>query len=204
MDIDYDKIVKDTEELTERRRKGRIERGLPPEPPEDFLPLSIASVLAEGIPDFIPAIVKYAKFVNDSGRLVAVDTSKFEAHFEDLKLISYTKCWDPNPGAYAAFNLNALRLIKTISDTISNGEEYTEKTPEGVVRHLYGDVKILQLIGRPRYTQAYRVTLDIPYREQIAEAKAEYELYKSDEALFNVELEKYRQHYESIKHLLQG
>ncbi|MCJ7991114.1 hypothetical protein MUB15_20565 [Priestia sp. OVS21] len=53
----------------------------------------------------------------------------------------------------------------------------------------------------PSYADAYDCLLDIGFNEQVTDAKSQYEEYLADEVLFQADLAKYREHYDSIKHL---
>ncbi|MEM5008507.1 hypothetical protein ABEP42_27150 [Priestia megaterium] len=193
-----EKIKRDTEELTQQIIADRLARGLPEEPPPDFLPVSIAAVLGERLSPLRQVIVKYAKLVSDSGKLITIDVSKFDGYLDDLQLMRYTVEGGVGVGAFAIGLSTCLREIKEISEALSNGKEQG-KTPQDATKRLYLSLKLCEDV--PSYADAYDCLLDIRFEEQIADARNQYEEYLADEALFQADLAKYREHYESIKHL---
>jgi hypothetical protein len=193
-----EEIKRKTEELTQQIIADRLARGLPEEPPPDFLPVSIAAILGERLAPLRPVVVKYAKLVSDSGKLIAIDVSKFGGYLEDLQLMRHTVEGGVGVGAFAIGLGTCLREIKEISEALSNGQEY-EKTPQDATKRLYLSLKLCEDV--PSYADAYACLLDIGFNEQVADAKNQYEEYLADEALFQADLAKYREHYDSIKHL---
>ncbi|MCJ7991115.1 hypothetical protein MUB15_20570 [Priestia sp. OVS21] len=83
-------IKRTTEELTQQIIADRLARGLPEEPPPAFLPVSIAAILGGRLAPLRQVVVKYAKLVNDSGKLISIDVSKFDGYLSDLALMRQT------------------------------------------------------------------------------------------------------------------
>jgi hypothetical protein len=184
---DIEKMKKQIEEM----KAARVARGLPPSPPEAFVPPEIGFILLERCKPLFDILAKYTKLCDNAQAMLPIDTSKFDTYMDDLTLLGETTT---NGGT--AFSVGLKGAINTI-------KKHGDATPDKYVRLL---LKCLQLAGlnvkQELSTFAYDYRLDS--REQgrlIKEVNANYEQYKSDEALLNVELKKLMGHYESIKHL---
>jgi hypothetical protein len=184
---DIEKMKKEIEEM----RADRVAKGLPPSPPEEFVPAEIGFILLERCKPVFDVLVKYAKLCGDAQAILPIDASKFDPYMDDLVLLGETI---GNGGM--AFSVGLKGAINTI-------KKPGDKTPDKYVRVL---LKCLQLAGlevkQELSTFAYDYKLDSSEQgRRLKEVNANYELYKSDEALLNVELKRLMEHYESIKHL---
>jgi hypothetical protein len=184
---DIEKMKKQIEEM----KADRVARGLPPSPPEAFVPPEIGFILLERCKPLFDILAKYTKLCGDAQAILPIDTSKFDPYIDDLILLGETI---GNGGM--AFSVGLKGAINTIKKPGDN-------SPDKYVRVL---LKCLQLAGlevkQVLSTFAYDYKLDSAEQgRHMKEVNANYELYKSDEALLKVELKRLKEHYESIKHL---
>lgn len=195
MDINYDKIVEDTERLKKEILEDRLSRGLPPEPPEDFVNPAMSAILIERCEPLFTVIAKYAKLVNDAGEFIPIDLTKFDKYLLDLHLIRMTKGKGVNLSSFSFGIRNAIGHIK-------KSLENEDKDPGDLTKHLFLALKIAQFGRNKGVSDAYDVLLDIRYDEQIKPHQEEYDRLKSDVEFFESEYDRYKKHYESIKHLI--
>ncbi|MBY0144253.1 hypothetical protein [Neobacillus niacini] len=164
-------------------KADRIARGLPADPPAEFVPVEVGYLLFERCKPLFDFLVKYAKLCGDSQRIPPIDDSKLEPYVADLELIGETI-----GGNYNAFSVgmrNAMRLVKSAD----------QNAPEKFIRSLLLSLKLASI-------DAKKSLNEVAYGHGgYADVKAKYEAYKSDEALFDAELSRLKEHYESIKHL---
>jgi hypothetical protein len=173
--------------LTEETRLDRISRGLPPEEPDDFVELPLSMVLAERLKQFMPIAIQYTKVVS-SGEFPKVDTSRFETYVEYARLLNKSKGYNCR-----LISSGVLAFIKEM-DRINN-VTCDEEENEDILRDLH--FFITSLIDNDPWddTHDYLNGKRIDVRE-------EYRSLVNNEALFNLELKKAQDHYESIKHLI--
>jgi hypothetical protein len=201
--IDYDKLdeeLKRLEQEHEEYRRERVAKGLPPDPPEPFVPVAHAILLCERVEPVFRFLIKYAKLTLDSGRLIPFDVSPFEKYQRDLILLRHSKGFITR--FWGAGLLQCIDLIKRITEAVNKGE--TEAfDPFIVARNIYA---WLQLMGEkvPVIDASSESVLSLDYKaeeNERAETRAELERLRADEAAFAAEVEEYWRHYESIKHL---
>lgn len=195
--IDINKIKEEIDKYEHLIREDRIARGLPPERPEKFLPVTISVILCEKLAHLYPIFVKYTKLTYDSQTLIPFDVSYFDKYRDIIDLLSLTvntECLIYNAGIKGAIN-----TIEEVNEALSKGD--LDKDPIKVATKLY---LCLSIMGSnpPTIDCAYDYKSDMSFYEQIKPYKEEYERLKTDEALFNAEVEKYRKRYDEIKHLL--
>lgn len=199
MFIDYEKIEADIKRLEQEReeiRRERVAKGLPADPPDSFVSISIALLLCQRVEPVFRFVVKYAKLTMDSRQLLPVDLSQFNKYRHDLMLLSHSKGF--TTGIWGVGLLKCIELIEQVNETIKNDETVT-LDPFLVSRKIYA---WLQLMGDKAPEIDSRLGLD--YREEekeIAETRAELERFRTDEAAFAAEVNALWQYYESIKHL---
>jgi hypothetical protein len=184
---DIVKMKKEIEELS----ADRVARGLPPSPPESFVSPEVGFILFERCKPLFDVLVKYAKLCDEAQAILPIDASKFDSYKDDLILLGKTV--GTGGMAFAVGLKGAIITIKNPGD----------KSPDQYVRVL---LKYLQLAGievkQVISTFAYNYKLDtFEQKLFMEEVHTNYNLYKSDEALLDVELKRLKEHYESIKHL---
>jgi hypothetical protein len=184
---DIEKMKKEIAEM----RADRVARGLPPSPPEEFVPVEIGFILLERCKPVFDVLVKYAKLCGDAQAILPIDGSKFDRYLDDLDLLGETI---GNGGM--AFSVG----LKGAINTIKKRDDYT---PDKYVRTLLQYLRLAGLdVKKVLSTFAYNYKLEHSELKAFKDkVSANYELYKGDEALLNVELNRLKEHYESIKHL---
>lgn len=195
--IDINKIKERIVDLDNRIRADRIERGLPPEAPEKFLPVTHSIILCEQLAPVYPIIVKYTKLTYESVTLIPFDTSYFDKYRDTIDLLLLTVSTECL--IYAAGLKDAINTIEQANEALVNGD--IDKDPIKVATRLY---LCLSIMGDkpPTIDCAYDHKSDESFYKQIIPYKEEYERLTTDEALFNAEVEEYHKRYDEIKHLL--
>ena len=195
VDVNYDKIVEDTERIKKQILEDRLARGLPTESPEDFVSPAMSAILIERCQPLYVTIAKYAKLVNDSGEVLPIDLTKFDKYLLDLELISMTK----GPGVFLpSFSTGIRNAISNIKKAIENEDKDTDH----LTKHLFLSLKISQFGRKTGVSDAYDVLSDIRYADQIKPHQEEYDRLTSDPEFFESEYKRYSEHYESIQHLI--
>jgi hypothetical protein len=103
-----------------------------------------------------------------------------------------------------AENLSSFYIGMTYATSLT--EEVNESWTNSFIRNLYKALQLTKFgldIQLSDVTYNYRLD-SVENRKIYEKTKASYDSYKSDETLFNAELERLRTHYESIKHLYLG
>ncbi|MED4918676.1 hypothetical protein [Geobacillus thermodenitrificans] len=203
MNIDFAKLEEDIKKLDqeiEAYRRERVAKGLPPDPPEPFLPIAHAILLCERVEPVFRFLIKYAKLTFDSNQLIPFDVSPFEKYERDLILLRHSKGFIT--GFWGAGLLQCIDLIKRVTETVNKGE--TEAfDPFIVARNIYAWIELMG--GKvPVIDTSSELELNLDYKaeeKERAETRAELERLRADEAAFAAEVEEYWRHYESIKHL---
>jgi hypothetical protein len=185
---DIEKIKKQIEDW----RAERVARGLPAEPPKDFVPSEVGYLLMERHKHLFEFFVKYAKLCNEANEKLPIDVSTFEKYDSDLRLIDLTIGGE----VLSAFS-------NGIGFAISLAKEPGRHSTTDYIGSLYSSLQLAKIGMETRLDAvSYNYKLDsIENRELYQKAKAAYERYKGDEVLFNTELDRLRAHYEFIKHL---
>jgi hypothetical protein len=185
---DVEKMKKEIEEW----RADRVKQGLPPKPPESFVPPEIGFLLVERCRQIYDFIVKYAKLCDDANEILPIDVTKFDSYKKDLTLINETIGGD----VLSSFSIG----VKYGLDIIKNPSELSSSE---YVHRLLKAVELANLgLQQPFSSIVYDNNLNSMENQQhYAQVYASYEGYKNDERLLNAELERLYAHYESIKHL---
>ncbi|NWQ40392.1 hypothetical protein MLOOGBEN_06725 [Bacillus sp. EB106-08-02-XG196] len=185
---DIEKMKKEIDEW----RADRANRGLPPNPPDNFIPSEIGFLLVERCRHIYDFIVKYAKLCDDANEILPIDVTKFDSYNKDLDLINETIGGDVLSSYSIGINYGL--------DTIKNPGALS---PREYVRRLLRAVELANLgLQQPLSSIVYDNNLNsMENQKHYARVYASYERYKSDEKLLNAELERLYAHYESIKHL---
>ncbi|GMN97970.1 hypothetical protein [Parageobacillus thermoglucosidasius] len=205
MFIDYEKIeadIKKADEELEKVRQERVARGLPPDPPEPFVPVAHAILLCERVEPVFRFLVKYAKLTMDSNQLIPFDVSQFDKYQRDLILLRHSKGFIT--GFWGAGLIQCIDLIKRVTEAINKGE-IEAFDPLLVAKFIY---EWIEIMGRKvpviDTSSELKLSLDIDYKaedREREETRAELERLRTDEAAFAAEVEEYWRYYESIKHL---
>ncbi|MEH7119081.1 hypothetical protein V7128_16945 [Neobacillus vireti] len=183
-------ILKMKKEIEEWKAE-RVAKGLPASPPKEFVPPEVGYILFERCKPLFDVLVKYAKLCGDAQAVLPIDDSKFAQYESDLALIG-----ESIGGGGMAFSTGLKGAINTI-------KKHGDYTPDKYVRLLLQCLQIAGLEVKKGLDEfAYDYKLESSDREYyMKKVYANYEQYKSDEALFNAELERLKEHYKSIKHL---
>ncbi|WP_423410255.1 hypothetical protein AABM38_10140 [Heyndrickxia sp. MSNUG] len=184
-------IAKMKEQIEEMKRE-RVARGLPAERPAKFVPLEIGYLLKERNRYVFDFLAKYTKLCDDAREIIPVDLSKLKDAKKEIKLLAETVegRW---LGIISGSILSAIKLIQNPGDV--NPREYVRRLLLHLEMAKHGfDIRLGQL------TYDSNLTTPENYKKS-DEVRAKYERYKEDESLFNEELSKLYNHYESIKHL---
>lgn len=191
-----EELQKSIDELSERVRQARIEKGLPPEPPEDFIEPPLSIILAEQLKPFLPIWTQYTSIIA-SGRFIPIDMSKLDRFREPAELLKKAKGRDCATMAVSV--IGAMKTMEKVNETIA--ENTTDELDSSeIMRRLHGFIRLFN-VSDP-WDDAYDCLSDVRYDAQVNPIKAEYNRLKSDEEYFEYKLAKARAHYESIKHLI--
>jgi hypothetical protein len=201
--IDYDKLdeeLKRLEQEHEEYRRERVAKGLPPDPPEPFVPVAVALLLCQRVEPVFRFVAKYAKLTLDSRQLLPVDVSQFDKYRRDLILLRHSKGF--TTGFWGVGLLKCIELMDRVTTAVNKGETET-LDPFLVAKDIYAWI---QLMGDkvPVMDSTFDSMSALDYREEEkerAETRAELERLRTDEAVFEAEVDALWQHYESIKHL---
>lgn len=202
-----EKMKEDIERLKqelEERRKERIAKGLPPDPPKPFVPIAHAILLCERVKPLRRFVIKYAKLTHDARQLISADVSQFKKYERDLKLIWVSKGLETS--LWGAGVSRCIKTIAEVTEAIKTGNTET-LDPFSVARSLYLNLQLTELLpidGKIKTRVIVRSDLGLDYKAEEKEWKetmAELERLRSDEAAFKKEIDDYWEQYESIKHL---
>lgn len=187
-----EELKRDVEELRQKVRQDRIARGVPEEPPEDFVSVAMATILIERCKPLFQYVAKYSQLCSEGNQVLPTNFEIFDRYTGDLTLISHSICLLQT--AFATGMSLAKRYMLESAD-YTDASEYVRRLGKALNLARTGfEMKLDHA--------AYDHTLSVELLGGIRkEAKEEYERLKSDEAFLNAEVQRYREHYESIKHL---
>jgi hypothetical protein len=193
--IDFDRIDEDIEKM----RQERIENGLPPEPPEPFLPVAHSVLLCERVAPVRAVIVKYAQLTYQTNKLIPFDVSKFDKYRKDLELLIVSQSLTCS--MWGVFLLRSVKSIEAVNRVIEAGT--TELSPVDVAKDLYLNLELLGL-GPPGVHSAFSFDgWNEERRQREEDTKREIERLMTDEAApLTVEVNEYYCRFISIQHLL--
>lgn len=186
--------MKEVEEMKQRieaYKADRVAKGLPPSPPDPFVPIALATVLNERCVPLFEYLAKYTKLCDDADAILPANIEIFERYEDYLTLIGHAGY---PLDAFAIGVLIAKRHIKN-ADRFETSREY--------VRQLLQALEIAKRgYNVPLYISAYDSRLLTSENTKLQEkTKREYERLKSDDAALVAEVERLLAHYETIKHL---
>jgi hypothetical protein len=183
--FDFSEDEHELDEWYEQMRQERVAKGLPPDPPEAFVPMPLTCVLLERIWPLREIVIKYALLVHQSKKVLPIDAGELRRKYEkDLLLLGQSV------GMISGMTGTLLR--QAIDEIEIAQQESSAEVAEGLAKSLY--VKLEISVSVPSLGD-----LNI---EESVEDRAEYKRLKSDEALIQSELDKYFAEYESIRYLI--
>jgi len=187
-----DKMRVDIEDLKERIRQHRIERGLPLEPPEKFVPVPLSIILAERVQPFISIAVKYASILAD-GTLYRVDTSKLDHYRRDAELLSMSKgLWCSLVGGGVR---GAIRIMEQVNGILDAGEEENAHIPD-LLRNIHF---ALAWSRQDIENDLWDTRCDLHPNEQERNNQSEIDRLKNDPGTFQAEYDAAMAQYKAIK-----
>lgn len=125
--------------LGEQVRQARIDRGLPPESPPDFVDIPLSFIIAERLLPFKAIAVKYAAIIAE-GKLIRVDITNLASYEQDAQILSESKGMFCGLIGSAVFRI--IRTMRRVNKAIEAGNT-EELNPVDIVRHVYFDVGFL-------------------------------------------------------------
>jgi hypothetical protein len=184
---DIEKMKKEIAEW----KADRVARGLPPSPPEPFVPVALATVLVEQCTPLYEYLAKYTQLCNKADAILPANVEIFNRYADYLTLISCTG--QPVDAFYAGMLIAKKQIEKA--------ESYT--TAGQYVRRLLQALGIAKFGYKiPLYQSAYNYKLGNHENNELRDkAHREYERLKADEAVLAAEVERYLAQYKTIKHL---
>lgn len=191
-----DELKADIERLDKQIKADRKARGLPPDPPEDFVPVAMAWTLYERCLPLFEFAVKYAQLCDKANDILDITDAQLEwvqSFRPYTELITEVK---------HSLHLKVLGgTLKSIISSIEKRHEYEYvgdllKSFSLYFSFLKGDY------SPPHFDQCiWRHDLEKEENEKyMTEAYEEYKRLK-DSVYFDQEYERLREHYDSIKHL---
>lgn len=193
--MELEKLKRSLEELDEilaEVKAERVAKGLPADPPDDFLPIPISAIIAEKVLEASEFITKYTKLVFESEQLLQVNVDHLQETKDLADLLSRSK--GQKLGVIGAAMKGAINIIEKI-----NAGTY-DKSASKAAGSLYIMLKLAH-VSRPDLNDAWDYRSSVTHYEQVKPYREEYDRLKGDEALYKAELSKYQEHYASIKHL---
>ncbi|MFD2672800.1 hypothetical protein [Marinicrinis sediminis] len=189
-----EEIKRMVDELTEELRQYRIERGLPHEPPEDFVDEALSIILVERLFPFYPIAVKYAKLVA-GGTYHSIDMSIFEKYESLAKLLAQSKA--DGVRSYVTGVGIILNEMRSINKSIDTG-----RTDDINLSSKLSLIEVAMLgfqMGKHDLYSDYQSDNPVAHRERL---RQEVEMLKADPERLQAAEEAAWTHYESIKHLI--
>lgn len=191
-----EELEEELAKLDEQIKADRKARGVPPEPPEDFVTIAMAWTLYERCEPLYKFAIKYAQLCDKADEVLPLTDEQIEwaQSFRNYcDLISKVK---------GSVGIKALG--GSLDGLISVIEKHAEY--EAVIELLQSmmlDISFLKGEYYPPSLHQYVYLFDVSREENerfSEEVYAEYERLQ-DEEHFEVEFQKLTEHYESIKHL---
>jgi hypothetical protein len=184
-DFDFSEDNHELDEWHERWRQERVDKGLPPDPPEPFVPMPVTCVLLERIWPLRDIVIKYALLVHQAKKVLPLDAGELRRKYEkDLLLLGQSVGW--------ISGLTGSLLLQSIDAIEKAQHELSAEIAEELAKSLYVNLEL----------STSKPSLGDLNIDESVEDRAEYKRLKSDEALIQSELDKYFAEYESIRHLI--
>lgn len=187
-----EQIRRDVEELRQLVRQDRLARGVPEEPPEDFVSVAMATILIERCKPLFQYVAKYTQLCSEGNQILPANVEIFDRYTEYLILISHSKCLLQT---VFATGMSLSKRYMHEADEYSSASEY--------VRRLGQELNLARTGFEMKLDHAaYRHDVSVELLGGMRkEAKDEYNRLQADEAFFNAEVQRYMEHYDLIKHL---
>lgn len=182
--------------LHEQIKADRKARGVPPEPPEDFVPIAMAWTLYERCEPLHKFAIKYAQLCDQADEILPLSDEQIEW------AKSFRKYTDLITKVKGSVGIKALGgsldgLIKAI-ESRNDYESVIE-----LIRSMFIDLEFLRGEYYPPSLHQYVYLFDVSREENERFSKEVYTEYErlQDEEYFEQELERLTEHYQEIKHL---
>lgn len=182
--------------LDEQIKADRKARGVPPEPPEDFVPIAMAWTLYERCEPLHKFAIKYAQLCDQADEILPLSDEQIEW------AKSFRKYTDLITKVKGSVGIKALGgsldgLIKAI-ESRNDYESVIE-----LIRSMFIDLEFLRGEYYPPSLHQYVYLFDVSRKENERFSEEVYTEYErlQDEEYFEAEFQKLSEHYESIKHL---
>lgn len=191
-----EELKKDIEHLKAQIKADREARGLPPEPPEYFVPVAMAWTLYERCQPLHQFAIKYAQLCDKANEVLALSAEQ----------IQWAQSFRPYTELIREVKDQTILKVLggSLSGLISSMEKHGEyESASDLLRSLFINLELLKGEYYPPHLGQFTWKWNASKEENdkySAEIYAEYERLK-DEEYFEEEYKKLRDHYNSIKHL---
>lgn len=182
--------------LDEQIKADRKARGVPPEPPEDFVPIAMAWTLYERCEPLHKFAIKYAQLCDQADEILPLSDEQIEW------AKSFRKYTDLITKVKGSVGIKALGgSLDGLIKAIESRNEY-ESVIE-LIRSMFIDLEFLRGEYYPPSLHQYVYLFDVSRKENERFSEEVYTEYErlQDEEYFEAEFQKLSEHYESIKHL---
>lgn len=186
--IDYDNLEKKIEELkarNEAHRQARIAKGLSPERPDHFVDRELSKVLSDKVEHLFDYFKKYGALIVKAQALQLTEYKTIQEKYGEYILLLSE--------AIDLKDLMSGRCLVDLLETLKRIDA-NEISYEKASREIYCTFKVLELRSRSLNQFSEKPLPDID-EERLAKLQ-------SDESFLQSEVQRYLDHYESIKHLI--
>lgn len=193
---ELNKMIDELEPRLEAIRQERIAKGLPPELPDNFVPIPLSNVLVKQIQaSFLPIAAKYASVIT-SGKFIKVDTDSLAKYREIGELLCMSLgFWCRHTGCGVK---DMFRIMDEINRHVDDGATNVIDLSDLMVR-IHFDLKCMKdSVDHDYVVDKSNVSSSVQYFAMLDKIKA----LEADQSAYVEELTKARSHYESIKHLI--
>lgn len=184
------------EQYREIAQQDRIERGLPPERPSNFVDETLSYVLYDDkLADFYPIAVRYAKIIT-GGTFIVMDTDKLVEYRKYAEMLQFSKVFNVRKIAFGIVTLlNQMDTInKAVADGTTDGIEYKR------IVSLFSLCVSLIHVDKTNFRYDYASEEAHSVRE--ARMKADEDALRNDEERYAAEVVQTFKQYEEIKELI--
>lgn len=192
-----DELRKEIEKLDEQIKADRKARGVPPEPPKDFVPLAMAWTMFERCAPMHEFVIKYTQLCDKANEILLITDEQVEWVMSFRKYTDLiTKTIDSN------FHIKAWG--NSLDGLISVIEKHKEfESVDQLLRTLFINLDFLKGEYYPPSLHQCVFLHDLSKEENERYRKETYAEVErlEDEEYFEKEYQKLADHYESIKHL---
>ncbi len=190
---DFQRLKETLDGWAEQVRQDRIERGLPADPPADFVDIPLSIVIAGRLRPFLRIAVKYLAVLAE-GTVYRVDTDKLAQYQEYAELLA------KSIGSHCGAIGGNVKALLSIMNKLSAMEDVTEADIQRAV--YYGSIYAKQAATDATY-DVFPIEGDYLVRKRIVdERRAEVARLRADDSAFQAAYDEARVKYDEIKHLL--